>query len=77
MNKHLLIFLRAFRTAILFMAGFISYEILQIIEKEWNNINPNNEVSNLYGRKIYHFLIIFICDLSILYLINILFGVHI
>lgn len=69
-------FFHALRTAILFIAGFLSYEILKLLEMEWNKMHPNNEVIHFSKRKIYHFIIIFLADLVLLYLIAILFHVH-
>jgi hypothetical protein len=75
MNKHYSYFFRALRTALIFIAGFLSYEILKLIEEQWNRINPEYELNNLYRRKIYHFFIILICDLIILYSIETFFKV--
>lgn len=75
--KHLKIFLHALRTSLIFIAGFLSYELLKIIEGEWNKTHPNNELTHFANRKLYHFLIIFIFDLFILYLIALLFDIHI
>jgi hypothetical protein len=76
MIKHYTFFLYALRTALIFIAGFLSYDILKIIENEWNKNKPNNQITHLAKRKVYHFIIIFICDLIILYLIYLLFNVH-
>jgi hypothetical protein len=69
-------FLNSLRTALIFIAGFLTYEILKKMESEWNILYPNNELSHFAHRKKYHFIIIFIIDLSILYLIALLFNVH-
>ena len=69
-------FLNALRTALIFIVGFLSYEILKDAEREWNKISPNNEMIHFANRKIYHFLIIFISDLIILFLILVLFKVQ-
>lgn len=73
---HSIFLLNALRTALIFIAGFISYEILKRLEGEWNIMHPNNELRHFAYRKTYHFLIIFLFDLSILYLIAFLFDIH-
>ena len=73
---HAAFLLDALRTAIIFLAGFLSYEILKRLEAEWNIMHPNNEMSHFAHRKMYNFIIIFIIDLCILYLIALLFDVH-
>jgi hypothetical protein len=74
--NHLRILLHAFRTALVVIAGFLTYELLKIVESDWNKMYPNNKFSNLSHRKLYHFIIIFIVDLIILYLIALLFDTH-
>jgi len=69
-------FLNSLRTALIFIVGFLTYELLKIVEKRWNKLYPNNEFSHFAHRKKYHFLIIFIVDLIILYSIALLFDVH-
>jgi len=74
--KHCSFFLNSLRTALIFIAGFLSYELLKIVENRWNKLYPNNEFSHFAHRKKYHFFIIFIVDLIILYSIALLFDVH-
>ena len=74
--RHHEFLLNALRTALIFIAGFLSYEILKMLEDEWNIIHPKNKIKHFTQRKLYHFVIIFIIDLLILYLIVLLFGVH-
>ena len=69
-------FLNALRTALIFIAGFLSYDLLKILESDWNKLYPNNKLRHFVHRKSYHFLIIFLFDLFILYLIALLFDVH-
>ena len=69
-------FFHALRTALMFIAGFLSYEILKTLEVEWNKTHPHNEIQHFAKRKSYHFIIIFLTDLLILYLIALLFNVH-
>ena len=74
--SHFKIFLHALRTSLIFIAGFLSYELLKIVEGEWNKTHPNNEVKHFAHRKLYHFVIILIFDLLILYFIALLFDIH-
>ena len=74
--KHHIFFIEALRTALIFIAGFLTYELLKIIESNWNKLYPNNEFSHFARRKVYHFFVIFIIDLLILYLIALLFDIH-
>jgi hypothetical protein len=74
--QHHRFFFHALRTSLMFIVGFLSYEILKLLEEEWNNLNKNNETVHFAKRKLYHFIIIFLADLIILYLIFLLFKVH-
>lgn len=69
-------FFHALRTALIFIAGFLSYEILKLLENEWNKTHPHNETVHFAKRKIYHFIVIFLTDLLILYAIALAFGIH-
>ena len=69
---HHVFFLDALRTALIVIAGFITYELLKVIESNWNKLYPNNELTHLCHRKACHFIIILI----ILYLVALLFDVH-
>jgi hypothetical protein len=71
MNKHYHHFLNALRTALIFVAGFLSYEILKIIAEEWD-VSETNKIAH---RKLYNFIIIFIFDLVILYSFESIFNV--
>jgi len=68
-------FLHALRTALIFIAGFLTYDLLKTLESEWNKMYPNNEFSHFAHRKAYHFIFIFVFDLVILYLIALSFKV--
>ena len=74
--QHHRFFLHALRTALVFIAGFLSYEILKMIEDKWNKSYPNNETIHFAKRKTYHFIGLFLADLFVLYAIAILFNVH-
>jgi hypothetical protein len=74
--RHHEFFLNALRTAIIFIAGFITYELLKELESKWNKTHPNNELTHLARSKGLHFLFIFIIDLLILYAIALLFDIH-
>ena len=69
-------FLHALRTALIFIAGFLSYELLKMLEAEWNATHPGHELRHLSHRKLYHFIVIFLIDLLIIYSIALLFDVH-
>ena len=74
-NKiHLELFLKALRTSIIFIAGFLAYDWLKQLEVKWNKTHPNNETLHFAHRKIYHLIIIFIVDLIILYSASLSFG---
>lgn len=74
-NKiHLELFLKALRTSIIFIAGFLAYDWLKQLEVKWNKESPNNEFVHFANRKIYHFIIIFLVDLIILYLAALSLG---
>ncbi len=51
-NIHSHIFLHAFRTAVIFVAGFIIYEVLVELEKEWNKNNLVNAHTILLKEKV-------------------------
>ena len=70
------IFLNAARSAVLIVLSFVLYELLTALEKDWNSQNPNNELHHSLKRRLYKFMIIFISDLIILYLICLLFKVN-
>jgi len=74
--QHHAFFLNALRSALIFIAGFLSYELLKILESEWNLTHPGNELRHFANRKLYHFIIIFLIDLFIIYSIALLFNVH-
>lgn len=73
---HYRFFCHALRTALMFLAGFLSYEILKDLEYEWNKLHPKNETVHFAKRKLYHFALLFLADLIILYIILLLFKVH-
>jgi len=72
--QHHLLFFSSVRSAILFLGGFILYEILLDLEKIWNKENPENIAVNYYKRNSYKFLGILIIDLMILYFLFFLTG---
>jgi hypothetical protein len=74
--NHSKIFLNALRTALIFVAGFLTYELLKTIEFEWNISHPGHEIFHLTKRKIYLFFIMFTIDIVVLYLILLLFNIH-
>ena len=68
------IFFHSLRTAMVFVAGLIIYEILLGLEKEWNKMNPGHETYNFHKRNILKFIFIFIVDFLILYVFFWLFD---
>ena len=73
---HSKFFLDALRSALLFIAGFLTYDIFKTLEAEWNKNHENREVIHFAQRKSYHFIAIFLLDLFILYIVALLFSVH-
>ncbi len=74
--NHHIFFLNALRTSLIFISGILTYELLKIVEDRFNEMYPNNAFSHFANRKLCHFVAIFIIDLLILYLIVLLFGIH-
>jgi hypothetical protein len=74
--NHMRLFSHAFRTSLLFVAGFLIYEILSRLEKKWNQANPENKTYNYHKRNIYKLILLFIIDLIILYGLVIFFKIH-
>jgi hypothetical protein len=75
--NHARIFFHAIRSAILFIAGFLIYEILVELEKLWNEVNPENTLTHFQTRKGIKFIVILVVDLLILYGLFVLFDVEI
>ena len=69
-NAYLRIFFEALRTAIIFVSGFIVYELLLDAEKLWNKLEPSHKRYHFYKRKSIKFLIIFLIDLAILFIFD-------
>jgi hypothetical protein len=67
---YLRIFLESLRTAIIFVSGFIIYELLLDAEKVWNKLQPSHKRYHFYKRKSIKFLIIFLIDLVILFIFH-------
>ncbi len=74
--NHTRIFTHALRTALIFVSGFLIYEILIGLEKTWNKANPENQLHHFYKRKTLKLILIFIIDLLILYGIALFFNIH-
>ena len=68
------IFFHSLRTAMVFVAGLIIYEILLGLEKEWNKMNPGHETYNFHKRNIIKFIFIFLFYFLILYVFFWLFD---
>jgi uncharacterized BrkB/YihY/UPF0761 family membrane protein len=74
--NHKRIFAHALRTALLFVASFLIYEILISLEKMWNKANQENKLYYFYEKHIFRLILIFIMDLLILYGIVLFLGIH-
>ena len=74
--NHSRFFFAAFRTALVFIAGFLTYEIFKTLEADWNNKHLNNEEIHFAKRKSFHFIAIFLADLFILYIMALIFNIH-
>ena len=75
--NHTRIFFHAIRSAILFIAGFLIYEILVGLEELWNKANPENTLNHFHTRKSIKFLVILIVDLLILYGLFVVFDIEV
>lgn len=74
--NHKRMFAHALRTALLFVAGFLIYEILISLEKMWNKANQENKLYYFYEKHIFRLILIFIMDLLILYGIALFLDIH-
>jgi hypothetical protein len=74
--NHSKYFLHAVRTALLFLAGFLIYEILLRLERMWNKLHPQNQIYHFYQRKTIKFIAILLIDLLILYGFFLFFGIE-
>lgn len=74
--NHKRMFVHALRTALLFVAGFLIYEILISLEKIWNKANQENKLYYFYEKHIFRLILIFIMDLLILYGIALFLGIE-
>ena len=61
------IFFHSLRTAIIFVSGFIIYEILLRLEKRWNKMNPGQKKYNFHRKNVFKFIFIFLVDCTVLY----------
>jgi cytochrome c oxidase assembly factor CtaG len=74
---HSHIFLHALRTAIIFVAGFIIYEILIELEKEWNKNDHSRRAYNFSKIKSIKFLLVLTIDMILLYILFFIFKIEI
>ena len=66
--NHNRILISALRTSIIFIASFLTYDILKNIENTWNKKFPHKKSAHFRNKKIIHFLFIFLLDIILLYL---------
>ena len=74
--NHKLIFAHALRTAMLFVAGFLIYDILINLEKTWKKEDSENNLYYLYKKHMFRLILTFIMDLLILYGIALFLGIE-
>ena len=72
---HSRIFFHAFRTAFIFVAGIIIYEILVKLEKKWNKTDPSKSMFHFHKRNSIKFLFIMVIDLILLYMLHLVFRI--
>jgi hypothetical protein len=72
---HSRIFFHSFRTAVIFVAGFMIYEFLLKLEKKWNKANPSNSMFHFSKKYSIKFLLIMIIDLILLYMLHLVFRI--
>lgn len=70
------IFFHSLRTAIIFVSGFIIYELLVKLEKKWNSENSSKQLYNFSKKNSIKFLLIFVTDFILLYIFYFVFGVY-
>ena len=62
-SYHLTILLNAIRTALVLIAGILSYDILKDVEDIWNTTHPHQKNYNLVKSKVLNILIILVMDI--------------
>ena len=70
------IFLHSLRTALIFVAGILIYELLLKLENDWNKNNPGHKKYNFHKRNILKFILIFMVDFVILYVFYWVFNTN-
>ena len=58
----------ALRTSLLFIIGFLIYEILSVTENKLNELYPNYKTFHYIKKTFFHFIFLFTADLIVLYL---------
>jgi len=69
-NAYLRICFEALRTAIIFVSGFIIYELMLDVEKVWNKFRPSHKKYHFYKKNSIKFILIFLIDLVILFIFH-------
>jgi len=70
---HLLLI--AVKDALIVVAAFTLYEIIEELKSEWTSKNPEKESEHKYYGRLYHLISIFFADISIGYLMYHFFNV--
>jgi hypothetical protein len=70
------IFALALRTAIVVVISFIVYEVLINLEKILNKNKITNKLTYEFIKRFTHFAVVFVSDITILYLLVFIFKVH-
>jgi hypothetical protein len=73
--NHFRMCLSALRTAIIFVSGFIAYEILLEMEKSWNILYPHKTL-NFVKIKLLKLFLIFLIDLFLIYSAFLFFNIE-
>lgn len=72
-NIHKKILIFAFRSALLVIGGFFIYEIIKEAEATWLKYEYGNYYTYLLKKKVLHFILVFLSNLIILYMLVYLF----
>ena len=71
------IFALALRTAVVVVISFIVYEVFINLEKILNKNKITNKLTIEFIKRFTHFSVVFVSDITILYLLVLIFKVHV